>query len=73
MINSARRTIKISVDIKYLNDRTRPEASDGSGSKIFDPGWVGSAIYDLGLDLENFTIKFNFSLWIKKNIFGSGQ
>jgi len=38
--------------------------SDGSGSKIFDPGrvnflwlgsgWVGSAIYGLGLNLENF-------------------
>jgi len=26
--------------------------SDGSGSKNFDPGWVGSAIYGLGL--ENF-------------------
>jgi len=26
--------------------------SDGSGSKFFDPGWVGSAIYGLGL--ENF-------------------
>jgi len=40
------------------------EASDGSGSKIFDPsrvrsifcgsGWVRSAIYGLGLNLENF-------------------
>jgi len=39
-------------------------ASDGSGSKIFDPGWVGSIfcgsgrvgsdIYGLGLNFENF-------------------
>jgi len=33
--------------------------SDGSGSKLFDPGrvnylWLGSAIYGLGLNLENF-------------------
>jgi len=27
--------------------------SDGSGSKFFDPGWVRSAIYGLGL--ENFS------------------
>jgi len=29
-------------------------SSDGSGSNIFDPGQVGSAIYGLGLNLENF-------------------
>jgi len=29
-------------------------SSDGSGTKIFDPGRVGSAIYGLGLNLENF-------------------
>jgi len=28
--------------------------SNGSGSKIFDPGRVGSAIYRLGWNLENF-------------------
>jgi len=28
--------------------------SDVTGSKIFDPGWVGSAIYGLDLNLENF-------------------
>jgi len=28
--------------------------SDGFGSKIFDLGWVGSAIFGLGMDLENF-------------------
>jgi len=28
--------------------------SDGSGSKFFDPGRVGSATYGLGLNLENF-------------------
>jgi len=27
--------------------------SDGHGSIIFDPGWVGSAIYGLSLGLEN--------------------
>jgi len=30
------------------------QTSDGSGSKIFDLGRVGSAIYGLGLNLENF-------------------
>jgi len=29
--------------------------SDGHGSKILDPGWVGSAIYGLVLNLENFS------------------
>jgi len=29
-------------------------SSDGSQSKIFDPGRVGSAIIGLGLNLENF-------------------
>jgi len=31
------------------------QPSDGSGSKIFDLGWVGSAIYGLGLNLEIFS------------------
>jgi len=56
--------------------------SDGSGSKIFDPGQigsifsssiqVGSAIYGLGLDLENFHCKCQnfqfFSLLLKKSL-----
>jgi len=29
-------------------------SSDGSGSKFFDPGWVGSANYGLGLNYKNF-------------------
>jgi len=45
-------------------------SSDGSGSKFFDPGRVGSAIYGLGLNLENFPKKCQifqfFSLWVKK-------
>jgi len=53
------------------------DCSDGSGSKIFDPGRVESAIHGLGLNLENFPLKYQifqfFSLRIKKNIFGSGQ
>jgi len=43
---------------------------DGSGSKIFDLGWVRSTIFDLGLGLENFPQKSKifqfFSLWLKK-------
>jgi len=54
------------------------ESSDGSGSKILtwpksifsSSGWVGSAIYGLGLDLENFPQKCQifqfFSLQVKK-------
>jgi len=41
--------------------------SDGSRSKFVDPGRVGSAIYGLGLDLENFPQKMsNFSIGWKK-------
>jgi len=32
-------------------------SSDGSGSKFFDLGQIGSAIYGLSLDLENFPLK----------------
>jgi len=67
-------------------------SSDGSGSKNFDPRWVnflwlwsgrvwsglvGSAIYGLGLNLENFPRKCQifqfFSLQVEKNLFGLGQ
>jgi len=37
-----------------LNISWATPGSDGSRSKFFDPGQVGSAIYGLGLDLENF-------------------
>jgi len=60
--------------------------SDGSGTKIFDLGWVGSvfcgsgqvgsAIYGLGLNFENFPkiIKFfNFSFRVRKNLFRLAQ
>jgi len=30
------------------------QTSDGTGSKFFDPGHVGSATFGLGLGLENF-------------------
>jgi len=51
--------------------------SDGSRSKFVDPGRVGSAIYGLGLDLENFPLKMSnfsiFTLRVKKNLFRAGQ
>jgi len=53
--------------------------SDGSGSRVknFNPGRVGSAIYDLGLDLENFPyncqiFEFFFTSG-QKNLFGLGH
>jgi len=40
--------------------------SDGSGSKFFDLGWVGWAIYGLGLNLENLPLKpSNFSIYFR--------
>jgi len=45
--------------------------SDRSGSKIFDRGWVGSAIYGLDLNLENFPKKhqiFKFFAFGSKKI-----
>jgi len=62
-----------------------PKASDGSGSKFFDPGLFGSIFCGLGwvshlwfgfefgkflLKMSNFSI---FSLWLKKNLFGLGR
>jgi len=56
--------------------------SDGSGSKIFDPGWVsflwlGSGWVShlwFGLEFGKFPLKCQifqfFSLWVKKNLFG---
>jgi len=57
--------------------------SDRSGSKKFDPGWVGSIFCGLGwvgsasfgfgkipLKMSNFSI---LSLRVKKNLFGLGQ
>jgi len=40
--------------VKVQSSKQLDYSSDGSGSKIFDPGQVGSAIYGLGLNLENF-------------------
>jgi len=34
---------------------------------------VGSAIYGLGLNLENFPQNINFFLRVKTNLFGSGK
>jgi len=43
------------VDQHFFKSPTKDfKFSDGSGSKIFDPGQVGSAIYGLGLNWENF-------------------
>jgi len=60
-----------------LIKRISSYSSDGSGSKNFDPGRVGSAIYGLGLNLENFPLKLQifqfFSLRIKKNLFRLAQ
>jgi len=51
--------------------------SDGSGSKIFDPGWVGSATFGLSLGLEKFPLKISnfqfFPLRITKNLFRLGN
>jgi len=49
--------------------------SDGSGSKIFDPGrvshlWFGLEFGKFPLKMSNFSI---FFLRVKKNLFGSGQ
>jgi len=51
--------------------------SDEFRSKNFDLGWVGLAIYGLGLNLENFPLRRQifqfFSLRVKKNLFGLGR
>jgi len=77
--------IHLNIEIKRLD-----KCSDGSGSKIFDPGRVVSIFSGLGqpgsgwvshlwfgfgfgkfpLKTSNFSI---FSLWVKKNLLGSGQ
>jgi len=64
------------------NKSKRDTCSDGSRSKNFDPGWVKfwllrSAIFVLGLVLENFPLKSQifqfFALRVKKNLIESGQ
>jgi len=40
------------------------KTSDGPGSKFFDPGWVGSAIFGIGLRFRKFPPKLsNFSIF----------
>jgi len=53
-----------------LPGAARAHTSDGSGSKIFHLGRVGSAIYGLGLNLENFHLKMSnfFPLGQKKSL-----
>jgi len=55
--------------------RLENEFSDGFGSKNFDPGWVTHLQF--GFEFGKFPLKCQFfqffTLWVKKNLFGSGQ
>jgi len=55
-----------------MNENKKPKSSDGSGSKIYDPGRVGSA---LGLEIlpKNWQIFQFFSLWAKKEFLQVGS
>jgi len=49
----------------YLNQKVLTQVESG-WAYFFCLGWVGSAIFGLGLGLEN-------SLWVKNNFFGLGK